>query len=307
MMLRTTPGSGLKNLFVTTITVLCVIVFSGLPGQGSVFGQLRNSVPDERKTEPVVTGYGVGLFVIGEQLYHDPFEDDEDWVVQIQETGAESEPRVNFGSGSLDVLMPDRGATIWNRNKFTGPVAITYNVKAPEDYTHMNGIVARDMNSFWHASDPENPEAIFDSDNYTGAFDSYHKQQGYYASMGGRDNTTTRFRRYPRINIDGEPAEHISLSEWDGLENFLIQPGKTHTIQLVVYKDVVQYIVDGRVFYEIREGDSITVLRADGREETAIYTAERFPPYEGGWFGFRLVNSHHQYSGFRVYRLEPDE
>jgi hypothetical protein len=68
--------------------------------------------------------------------------------------------------------------------------------------------------------------------------------------MGGRENTTTRFRRYPRTE-DGSAVTHISLADRDEQQEYLIH---THTIQLVVYKDVVQYIVDGRVFYEIRKG-----------------------------------------------------
>ncbi|WP_147303632.1 DUF6250 domain-containing protein [Rhodohalobacter sp. SW132] len=205
----------------------------------------------------------------------------------------------------MDVFMPARGATIWNQNKFSGPVAITFKVKALSENVQPGGVVVRDINTFWHASDPEIPDGIFDENDYTGAFDSYHKQQGYYASMGGRDNTTTRFRRYPRTSTEGEPIEHISLSERDGLEDFLIQPDKTHTVQLVVYQDVIQYIVDGRIFYEIREGDTITLSTSDGGEKTAEYTEDLFPSYSEGWFGFRLVNTHHRYSDFRVHRLKP--
>jgi len=192
---------------------------------------------------PVVIGYGDDLFQIGELLYEDDFENLDNWVVQIQESDAETQPKVQTENKSLDVLMPGREATIWNRQKFSEPVAIVYNVTAPTKHVESEGIVVRDINSFWHASDPENPEDLFSNQKYTGAFDSYHKQQGYYASTGGRDNTTTRFRRYPR-EADGEPVEHVSLSARDGLDEFLIQPDQTHTIQLVAYEDVIQYIVD---------------------------------------------------------------
>lgn len=253
---------------------------------------------------PEVLGYGEGKFKIGEEIYRNDFENDNDWILQIEESDEATEPRVVFDEGMLDILMPGRGATIWNRTKFTGPVAITYTVKAPTTYVDEMGIVVRDINSFWHASDPNSPQDIFNDDKYTGAFVSYHNQQGYYASMGGRDNTTTRFRRYPREK-NGSPVDHISLSERDGIDGYLIQPDKTHAIQLVVFEDVIQYIVDGQVFYEIRDGDTVTIAKEDGSEEEVIYTAERFPVYSEGWFGFRLVNTHHQYSNFRVHRLEP--
>ncbi len=257
-------------------------------------------------SQPIVTGYGKGLFEIGELLYRDAFTNPDEWLPQVEETNAQTEPRIDFWNGFLEVVVPGRGATIWNRNKFSGNVAITYKVKAPSTYVEELGIVVRDINTFWHASDPDVPPDIFNHDKYTGAFSSYHKQQGYYASMGGRDNTTTRFRRYPRI-CDGEPVEHISLSERDGFEKFLIRPDHTHTIQLVSYDDVIQYIVDGKVFYEIQKGDTVIVSRTDGTQEEVVYTPERFPSYNEGWFGFRLVNTHHIYSDFRVYRLESAE
>lgn len=266
------------------------------------------SRPDEleKSSRPVVTGYGKGLFEVGELLYSSDFGNRNEWLPQIEETGAQAEPRIDFFNGFLEVLMPGRGASIWNRNKFSGNVAITYKVKAPSTYVDELGVVVRDINTFWYASDPDIPDEIFNHNKYTGAFGSYHKQQGYYASMGGRDNTTTRFRRYPRIR-NGKTVGHISLSERDGLEDYLIRPDKTHTIQLVAYNDMIQYIVDGKVFYEIREGDTVRVSRADGTQDKVVYTKERFPPYSQGWFGFRLVNTHHIYSGFRVYRLEPAE
>ncbi|SMO53862.1 DUF6250 domain-containing protein [Gracilimonas mengyeensis] len=261
----------------------------------------------DKVMKPAVKGYGEGLFEVGELIYQNNFESENDWLIQVEDTEAPSEPRIDFFNGYLEVLLPGRGATVWNRNEFSGNIAITYKVKAPSTYVNELGVVVRDMNTFWHATHPGNPMALFDADKYTGAFPSYHTLQGYYASMGGRDNTTTRFRRYPRIDENGDPVDHIALSYRDGQQSFLIQPGKTHTIQLVVFDDVVQYLVDGKVFYEIKEGDTVEVALADGTMEEVTYTTDRFPAYTEGWFGFRLVNTHHVYSDFRVYRLVPAE
>ncbi len=263
----------------------------------------RKPRTDASVPEPVVTGYGEGLFQIGELLYWDDFENLNDWVFQIQETDDVSEPRIDTRDGFLDVLMPNRGATIWNRHKFSGPITIIYNVIAPTTFDHIDGIVPRDINSFWHASDPVVPWDVLDERYYTGAFPSYHKQKGYYASTGGRDNTTTRFRHYPRM-AEGEDVEHIALNDRDGLEGYLIDPGTSHTIQLVAYNDVIQYIVDGKVFYEIREGDTVTILTENGEETEAVYTRDRFPVYSEGWFGFRMVSTHHIFSHVRVYQLQ---
>ncbi len=255
-------------------------------------------------TRPVIKGYGDGLFEVGELIYNTDFESDEEWHLQMEETEAAAVPRVDYRNGFLDMLMPGRGATIWNKKKFSGNIAITYKVKAPSTYVNELSVVVRDINAFWHASHPGNPEDIFNAGQYDGSFPSYHTLQGYYASTGGRDNTTTRLRRYPR-EADGEQIEHISLSARDGLDEFLIRPDQTHTIQLVAHDDVIQYIVDEKVVYEIREGDTITITRPDGENVEVEYTTDRFPPYSEGWFGFRMVNTHHIYSDFKVYRLIP--
>ncbi len=259
----------------------------------------------EKETDlPVITGYGKGLFVAGDLLFRDDFQHLNNWHIQIQETDHESNPEIRVSEGKLDVFMPARGATIWFKHKIEGPVTILYDVVAPTNRTEHPWVVPRDINTFWHASDLNDPADIFNDDRYTGAFSTYHKQVGYYASTGGRDNTTTRFRRYPRMK-NGEPVDHISLSDKDGLEEYLIRPDQTHTIQLTVYEDVVQYIIDGNLVYEIREGDEILIEDADGNEKQAVYSTDQFPPYNEGWFGFRMVRTHHVYSNFRVYRLEP--
>jgi hypothetical protein len=147
---------------------------------------------------------------------------------------------------------------------------------------------------------------VFDDSRYTGNFGSYHELEGYYASTGGRNNTTTRFRRYPR-EIDGKPADHIALDSRDHDKAYLLTPGKTHTVQLVACNGNVQYIVDGKVVYEIRYGDMVTVNRPGQEPAKVRYTRERFPAYKDGWFGFRMTTSYHIYSNFRVYRLKPSD
>lgn len=252
---------------------------------------------------PIITGYGQGVFQIGDLIYSNDFENEDDWFFQIEETESQYDPRIDFRNGFLEVLMPGRGTTIWNKNKFSGNIAITYKVKAPSTYTDDLGVVVRDINSFWHASHPGDPKEIFNEEIYTGAFPSYHTLQGYYSSIGGRDNTTTRFRRYPRVE-DGHPVSHIVLSDKDAKEGYLIQADRTQTIQLVVFDDIIQFIVDGKVFYEVRKGDQLQVENEDGTMSEMEYAASTYKPYNEGWFGFRLVNTHHIFSDFRVYRLE---
>ena len=201
---------------------------------------------------------------------------------------------------------------MWFKKKLTTRLTITYNVLCPTPRPAIKGIQPRDINNFWLATDPVDPDrGLFDSDRYTGKFSSYDKMHGYYASTGGGGavaNLTTRMRRYPR-EVEGKPAEHIALNHRDGQTGYLITPDKVMTVQLVAYDDVVQYIVDGKLNYQIGEGDPIDVEGRDnqGKQVTkkAAYDLKRFPVYREGYFGFRMVSTHHIYKNFRVYALEP--
>ena len=254
---------------------------------------------------PVVVGYGQGVFRIGPLLHQDDFENLENWVPQVQQRGA-VEPHIGVRDGKLEAVMEDAAATIWFRHKLEGPIAIVYRVRARRTEAQRAGFMARDINCFWHARDPVRPERVIeDARRYTGAFGSYDQQLGYYASIGGGQNTTTRFRRYPRA-VDGSRAAHLFLFDKDGRDAYRIEPDREYRIQLVAYDDLIQFIVDGKPYYEIRAGDTVTMETASGERREVTYTRERFSAYTEGWFGFRLTSSHHEYADFRVYRLEPD-
>jgi hypothetical protein len=187
-------------------------------------------------------------------------------------------------------------------------------VICPTKHTAVKGVQTRDINNFWLATDPADPDqGLFDSTRYTGKFGTYDKMQGYYASTGGGGgiaNLTTRMRRYPRKE-NGQPVDHIALNDKDGKPGYLITPDKAMTVQLVAYDDVVQYIVDGKVIYQIAQGDQIQVEGRDSQgkpaRQEAIYDLDRFGVYREGYFGFRMVGTHHIYTNFRVYALEPDQ
>lgn len=256
--------------------------------------------------DPVVKGYGQDRFKIGELLYENNFNSAEEWHVQTEKTFSAFEPRIDFRNGFLEIIMPGRGATIWNKNEFSGNITITYKVKAPSTYVSEMGVAVRDINNFIHASHPDKAELIFDDTIYNGAFPSYHTLNGYYTSIGGRDNTTTRMRRYPRI-INTKEVPHIIMTDRDNQLQYLIKPDKMHFIQIVVYNDIVQYLVNGELFYELKSGDLVKVMTPDGTIEMQPYNLDLFPTHLKGWFGFRLVNAHHIYSDFKVYGLESIE
>ena len=262
----------------------------------------------------LVLGHGVGLFKIGKLQARDDFENLKNWVVQIQPKEGFAQPKVEAREKGLHCFLPGRGCTIWYKKKLKTRLTITYEVLCPTPKTGIKGLQPRDINNFWLASDPIDPEqGLFDAARYTGAFGSYDKMHGYYASTGGggaKANLTTRMRRYPR-QVKGKSVEHVALYDRDGQEGYLITPDKWMTVQLVAYDDVVQYIVDGKLNYEIARGDRIQVEGRDNKDEIVrtegTYDLKRFPVYREGYFGFRMVGTHHIYRNFRVYSLEPHE
>ncbi|TWU35355.1 Alginate lyase [Novipirellula aureliae] len=272
------------------------------------------SEPSIRRDKPLVLGHGVGLFKVGAKLVQDDFENLDNWVVQVQERAGFAAAEVVAKNRSLDCMLPGRGCTVWFKQKLPTRVAITYDVLCPTPKTPTKGLQPRDINNFWMASDPLDPDqGLFDSKRYTGKFSSYDKIHGYYASTGGGGaiaNLTTRMRRYPR-EVDGEPVEHLALNDKDEKPGYLITPDKVMTVQLVAYDDVIQYIVDGKLIYQIAKGDPIQIEGRDSQGRTVFqqvaYDLDRFPVYQDGFFGFRLVGTHHIYTDFRVYALEPAE
>ncbi len=255
---------------------------------------------------PLVLGKGIGLFEAGPLLASDDFETLENWVVQIQQNKNDPPPGVVVKDQTLDCFLPGRGATVWFKQKFKTRVSISYDVLCPSSPQDNKDLLPRDINNFWMANDPDGE--LFDPHKYTGNFSTYDQMQGYYASTGGGKNTTTRMRRYPREQA-GKAIDHPALITRDGTPEYLITPDTLMRIQLVAYDDVIQYIVDGKLVYEMAHGDEIKIESRDTDGQRVIgeakYTPERFPSYQEGYFGFRMVGTHHIYSNFKVHALTP--
>lgn len=264
----------------------------------------------QAEAQPQVLGYGKDIFTIGEKLYSTNFSDKDNWTIQVSTDNTDYEERIKIEDGVLDLYMPQRGCTAWLKEKLSGPITITYQVRCPSDTVMSDAIMVTDVNNFWHCSDPRKFDALLKTTDthYHGGFLGYHEMHGYYASTGGGRNSTTRMRRYPRW-MEGVDVPHIALSSNDKKPEFLIVPDEWHTIQLVAFNGMVQYIKDGQVVYEIKEGDTVTVETRDSKnkrqkhEET--YTLDKYAAYNEGYFGFRMVSTHHQYKNLTIHRLKP--
>ncbi|QDT05049.1 Alginate lyase [Rubripirellula lacrimiformis] len=265
-----------------------------------------------RSDFPVVLGHGVGRFKVGTRMARDHFETLDNWVVQIQPRSGFAPAKVMATGHSLDCQLPGRGCTVWFKQKLPTRVAITYDVLCPTSKPAIRGQQPRDINNFWMATDPLDRDlGLFDSDQYTGKFSTYDKLHGYYASTGGGGsvaNLTTRMRRYPR-EVDGKPSDHLALNDKDGKPGYLITPDKVMSVQLVAFDDVIQYVVDGKLIYQIAAGDPVQIEGRDSQGKPTVrqanYDVDRFPVYRQGYFGFRMVGTHHIYTNFQVFHLEP--
>lgn len=204
----------------------------------------------------------------GEVLYADNFTGGlRNWVVEGET------PQVKDGAMEIDTA---EGFTAWFRERLAADVMIEYQVRVI-DADGPNDRVS-DLNCFWMASDPKNPDDLFaGSEERGGIFRNYDPLQLYYVGYGGNNNTTTRFRRYPRV-------DETMLGEYTD-EKHLMEANKLYTIQLVVFGDLVQYIMNGEVLFEYRDPE----------------------PLKSGHFGIRTVKNHMKVYNFKVYPLEASE
>ncbi len=211
-------------------------------------------------------------YEIGEVLFIDDFEKDTgNWSAEIKGPGT-----VAVRDGKLDIDV-SRGSTTWFKQRLEGAVMIEY-VATVIGKGGENDRVS-DLNCFWMAIDPRSPDDIFESAHLRrGGFGDYHILRTYYVGYGGHNNTKTRFRRYVGDGSRPLLPEH-DLTE----EKYLITPNAPTKIQLVACGQLVRYIRNGEVLFEINDPK----------------------PYTGGWFAFRTVNNHMRIDNFRVYRLKP--
>jgi len=286
---------------------LCLPV-QGALGEAQVAWETSNGLVDIESiaSEPVICGYGRDRVELESVSHADALDDPdrfaENWIVQMSERDPDLERYARIQGGRLHVHDP-RGATIWFKNRISGPVMITYRVTLPNIPGDDGTFAVRDLNNFWMATSLAGD--LFDGSVYTGDFHTYRKMQGYYASTGGGKNTTTRMRRYPRA-IGGELVQHSAWTALDGRPDYLLTPDQEILVQLVAFDDIVQYYNNGKLFYEAKRGDPITTM-SDGNKETgeAVWGEGEYTPYAEGYFGFRSTHSHHVIRDFRVYRLKP--
>ncbi len=204
-------------------------------------------------------------------IYEDKFGNGlENWKVEQMPGG---KTMVNKNKLEIDDAS---GCTVWFNNKLEGPISIEYDV-----FIIQNGGTndrVSDLNCFWMANDPQNPENLFaSSEKRGGKFSNYDSLKLYYMGVGGNDNGTTRFRRYTGN------GERPLLPEHDLKDSrYMLEPNKTYHIKIIANKKSIQYYKDDVLFIN--------------------YTDDN--PYTSGYFGFRTVKNHMTIDNFKVYQLK---
>ena len=211
------------------------------------------------------------LRAIASLLHKDNFKNGlENWKVEQMPGGI-----VTNTKGKLEITDV-AGCTIWLQKQLEGPIMIQYDAYVVEEGGPQDRV--SDLNCFWMAKDPENPNDLFgNSEKRGGKFSNYDSLRLYYMGVGGHDNTKTRFRRYLG-NGDRPLLPKHDLSE----SKFLIKPNKVIKIKIIAYDGIIQYYRDGQCIIDFYDPS----------------------PYTSGYFGFRTVNNHMTIDNFKVFRLE---
>lgn len=206
-------------------------------------------------------------------IYQDEFEGDlSQWVVEQMPGGA-----TVISDGKLEI-NDAAGCTVWFQHKLNGPLMIEYVATVIDEGGEHDRV--SDLNCFWMARDPQNPNDLFANSQRTGLFSDYDSLGLYYVGYGGHSNTRTRFRRYAGDGSRPLLPEH-DLSD----AQFMITPNVPTLIQIIANGSTIQYFRDGELIFDFQDSQ----------------------PYTEGWFGFRTVDNHMTVDNFRVFELSGDE
>lgn len=190
------------------------------------------------------------------------------WLVEQMPGG-----RVMIRDGSL-LIEDAAGCTVWWREKLTAPVVITYEamlVSAGGPHDRVS-----DLNCFWMAADPRNPDLLAPGHGRTGKFAEYDALRAYYVGQGANGNSTTRFRRYAGGGLKPLLPGH-DLRE----RSMLLEGNRPYRITLMALADgTVRYYCDDVLLFEFKDPE----------------------PLREGWFGFRTVRSHLRIRDFSIRR-----
>lgn len=189
--------------------------------------------------------------------------------------------KVTFRGDTATIVAP-KGLTLWRNEKMSGNTTIEYDAMICDN--GQPGDRLSDLNCFWMASDPKNPDNIRAREGWRkGVFVNCYSLQLYYLGYGGNHNSTTRFRRYDGDEggvTDAAKRPQI-LKEYTDAAH-LLKPNKWYHIKITNRGGRVQYFIDGERLVDFRDPS----------------------PRTSGWFGFRTTAARARIANFS-YDCEP--
>lgn len=182
-------------------------------------------------------------------------------------------------SSYLDIVA-QKGFTLWCKNPVNGDFKILLEALVVSEGGTLDRV--SDLNFFWNAADPENPENIFERKDFrSGIFGRYYSLKLYYIGIGGNSNTTTRFRKYDGdyhgfVNEGKRPAVITEFTD----SAHLLKSNHWYKIEILVKGDKTQFYLDN--------------------ENLIDYTDNTI--YNQGWFGIRTTENHMRIRNFVITR-----
>lgn len=187
------------------------------------------------------------------------------WAIEKLPTDSEI---VTCSNNNL-VLDTYGGATVWYKQPLAGNILISFKRSVIMQGGRNDRL--SDLNVFWMVTDSLQNKLF----KRKGAFNEYDSLSMYYVGFGGNYNTTTRFRKY------SSKGDKKMLGEFKDAAH-LLQPNKAYTIQIIMLNGLVQFIVDGDVYFSYKDEQ----------------------PLQNGYFAFRSTRSRQTISDFQIYRIK---
>lgn len=180
----------------------------------------------------------------------------------------------------LEIISP-KGLTLWLKKPLEGNIKISYEAMVVNEKGKYDRV--SDLNSFWMATDPENPDNLFARATWRkGVFGKYYSLAMYYVGYGGNSNTTTRFRKY-----NGDYQSFVNktmrpdiLKEYTDTAH-LIKPNRWSKIEIIVNNGNNKYIFNNELLFDYDDPN----------------------PYKKGYFGIRTVTNHLKVRNFQITKL----
>ncbi len=207
-------------------------------------------------------------YKINKLLFKDDFSttlDTKKWAVEKLPVDSE---KVSCINGKL-VLDTYAGTTVWFKQALQGNILISFKRKVIMQSGKNDRL--SDLNIFWMATESEQNKLF----KRKGAFNEYDSLSMYYVGFGGNYNTTTRFRKYSTKGDKNILGELIDTAH-------LLQPNKEYAIQIIMLNGLVQFIVDGEVYFSYKDNHPLTK----------------------GYFAFRSTRSRQAIDDLKIYRLQ---